>query len=330
MYKNTAIQMAIASCLMWPIVSVAQAQNAIVSQVQSNDENVLCNPQLSVPGNLAFDLLVELEPITPGFAILEGPVWLDGSLVMSHIGYSVDGVNPSDLIALRDGEVKVLQEAYLSNGLTINNQGYMVAARHFDGTITGIDNGRVFASQYNGIRFNSPNDLVFSASGNLYFSDPSYQAPTEEVLQPAERAYHVTPFGLIKAFGEGVVDRPNGVMLSQDEKTLYVGGTNGLFKFAIADSGGVIDTAEQVLAEAIPEGVDGMSRDNCGNIFIAAAGKINIMSVDEELIGSEEIPGITNVAFGGASGKDIYVTTLGERPAVYRAQGQWPHRGLPY
>ena len=303
----------------------------VAAQDKPIDEQASCESNFTdVATKLNFDLLLELEPITPGFAILEGPVWLDGSLVMSHIGYTVDGVSPSDRIAYRDGEVKVLQEDYLSNGLTFNHLGYMVAARHFDGSITGIENGRVFASQYQGARFNSPNDLVFSSTGNLYFTDPSFQAPTEGALQAAERSYHVTPFGTVTAFGEGVVDRPNGVMLSQDEQTVYVGGTNGVFKFDIDIRGRVIDSPEQILADTVPEGVDGMSRDDCGNLFIAAGGKINIVSADEEFIASQEIPGITNVAFGGASGRDIYVTTLGERPAVYRAQGQWPVSGLPY
>ena len=53
----------------------------------------------------------------------------------------------------------MLQEDYLSNGLTINHLGNVVAARHFDGTITGVENARIFASQFQGARFNSPNDL---------------------------------------------------------------------------------------------------------------------------------------------------------------------------
>ena len=323
MKKIKALRIAVSALLLSPLY--------VAAQEQGGNQEVDCSGNFgSVVENLNFDLLVEVEPITPGFAILEGPVWLDGSLVMSHIGFQVDGVNPSNHIAYRDGEVKIIQEGYLSNGLTINHLGYMVAARHFDGSITGIDNGKVFASEFQGARFNSPNDLVFAASGNLYFTDPSFQAPAEGVLQSAERSYHVTPFGQVTSFGEDSIEQPNGVMLSLDEKTLYIGGGNGVFKFEIDINGGVIDSAQQILADSIPGGVDGMSRDSCGNIFIAAGGRINIVSVDEQFIGSQEIPGITNVAFGGASGRDIYTTTLGERPAVYRAQDQWPVPGLPY
>jgi len=281
----------ISTLLLSPLASVAQANE------QLDEDN--CNATfMNVAQNLHFDLILEVDPITPGFAILEGPIWLDGSLVMSHIGYKVDGVNPSDRIAYRDGEIKVIQSGYLSNGLTFNHLGHVVSARHFDGTITGVENGRVFADEYHGTRFNSPNDLVFASDGNLYFTDPDWQAPDEGVLQSSERSYHVSPWGQVSEFGDGVIEKPNGVMLSKDEQTVYVGGTNG--------------------------------RDSCGNLFIAANNKINIVSDDEVYLGSEEIPGITNVAFGGESGRDIYVTTLGEKPAVYRAQNQWPVSGLPY
>jgi len=312
----------------------ATAGSATISISISDNTTDESEPEIDctqdLPESLRFDLILEVSAITPGFAILEGPIWIDGSLVMSHIGFNVDGVSPSDRIAWRDGLVTVLQEDYLSNGLTINHLGNVVAARHFDGTITGVENARIFASQFQGARFNSPNDLVFSSRGDLYFTDPSFQAPTEGTLQSADRSYHVTPFGGITAFGTDTINDPNGVFLSQDEQTLYVGGSNGLFKFELSSIGAVVGNPVQILADDIPEGVDGMSRDLCGNLFVAAAGKINVISADEEFLFSTEIPGITNIAFGGDSGRDIYATTLGGTPAVFRASGQWPIEGLPY
>jgi len=306
----------------------ATAQDA--ATVYPGGEIPEVNCEQALPNSLNFDLILEVDAITPGFAILEGPIWIDGSLVMSHIGFNVDGVSPADRIAWRDGVVTVLQDEYLSNGLTINHLGNVVAARHFDGSITGVENARIFASQFQGARFNSPNDLVFSSKGDLYFTDPSFQAPTDGVLQDENRSYHVTPFGGITAFGADTITDPNGVFLSLDEQTLYLGGSNGLFKFALGSDGAVVGSAVQILQDEIPEGVDGMSRDFCGNLFVAAAGRINVVSVNEEFLFSAEIPGITNIAFGGASGRDIFATTLGGTPAVFRAQSQWPIEGLPY
>ena len=324
--KNLLIKQAmLLTLLLWPLCASAKGHHPA--------KNYRCySIDASVAESLSFDMLFDVDPITPGFAILEGPIWLDGSLVMSHIGFNVDGVSPSDRIAYRveDDEITVIQSDYLSNGLTFDNLGHVVAARHFDGTITGVENGRIFAGEFQGARFNSPNDLVFSSYGDLYFTDPSFQAPSEGVLQAAERSYHVSTDGVVSAFGEGVIERPNGVMLSRNERTLYIGGSNGLFKFRVRRNGTVVNRPQQILAEEIPGGVDGMSRDRCGNLFVAAGGKINIVSSDEEFLAAHEIPGITNIAFGGDSGRDIFATTLGGRPAVFRAKNQWPVRGLPF
>lgn len=284
--------------------------------------------------SINFELLVEIEPITPGFAILEGPLWLGDGLLMSHIGYPTSAAaNNSDLVVLRGGEIHVLQAGYGSNGLALDNQGHVLAARHMDGTITRIINGSVLAEQFYGIRFNSPNDLIMSHKGHLYFSDPNWQTPdmnpeTEEreMPQAEERAYHVTPDGEISEFAGDLIDKPNGVMLSHNENALYVGGTNGLFKYPLSKKGEVINKPTQITS--VGEGIDGMSKDCAGNIYVAGGGQVHVISKKDELLASFDVPGATNVAFGGDDGKTIYVTTLSSRPSVYTAQSNIP--GYPY
>jgi sugar lactone lactonase YvrE len=274
-----------------------------------------------------FTKIVEIEPLTPGFAILEGPVWIEDGLVMSHIGYAVDeNPNPSDLLVYRDGEIKVLQKGYGSNGLTFDTNGYLVAARHLDGSITRVINGKIVVSEIEGKRFNSPNDLVFSSRGDLYFTDPNWQNP--EPTQQDELAYHVKPNGEIYPFAANI-DKPNGVMLSQYEDNIYVGGTNGLFKYPLLYNGEVQDTPEQVAADIISEDVDGMSRDCAGNIYVTAGGMIHILDgITDEVLASYEVEGATNIAFGGKNNKTIYVTTLGANPQVWKSETNIP--GLPY
>jgi sugar lactone lactonase YvrE len=276
---------------------------------------------------IKFTKAVEIDPITEGFAILEGPVWIEDGLVMSHIGYAVDkSPNPSNLVVYRDGKVKVLQEGYGSNGLTLDNNGHLVAARHLDGSITRVINGKVVASEVEGNRFNSPNDLVFSSKGNLYFTDPSWQNP--EPTQQDELAYHVNTEGKVLPFAADI-DRPNGVMLSKYEDSLYVGGTNGLFKYTLNYLGEVQDTPVQVAADVISEGVDGMSRDCGGNIYVVANGKVHILNgFTDSVLASYEVEGATNIAFGGKDHKTIYVTTLGEKPQVWKSEINIP--GLPF
>ncbi|MBX2857394.1 MAG: SMP-30/gluconolactonase/LRE family protein [Cellvibrionaceae bacterium] len=276
---------------------------------------------------IKFTKVLELKPLTPGFAVLEGPVWMGDSLWMSHIGMPSDkNPNPADIIAYRDGKVSTVKKGYGANGLSFNAGGELVAARHLDGTITRVDDGKVLAAKYAKKRFNSPNDLVISAAGDIYFSDPDWQNP--QPSQAKQLMYHVSTSGKITGFGS-VMEKPNGVMLSKDETSLYTGGVNGMFKYALKPDGSVIDKPQPVAKAAIPEGVDGMSRDCAGNLYVTAADKLHILAAySDKVLASYPIPKATNVAFGGKNLSTIYVTTLGEKPSLWQANSAIP--GLPY
>lgn len=333
--KQMALTVVVGAAYLHASIGVAQNQEETRGLDQFVDRgpalNRLC-PQ-AVPKSLsadkiAFEKVLEIEPLTPGFALLEGPLWVGGRLLMSHIGGSVgDAPNPADLVALRDGKLEVLRSGYGSNGLAIDPTGAVIAARHADGTITRLSDGKVIAEGYKGARFNSPNDLVMSERGDLYITDPDWQAPKPHP-QPAERAYHIAPSGKVTPFGKGI-NKPNGVMLTLDQKVLYLGGTNGLYRFEIQDKGQVVDKAQRVQPDAISGGVDGMSLDCAGNLFVTGDGKIHVLkSGSDQLIASYEVPGVTNVAFGGEDAKTVYATTLGEKPQVWKAESNIP--GLPF
>ena len=276
---------------------------------------------------ISFSKVYEAEPLTPGWANLEGPLWIEDGLLLSHIGYSTDdNPAPADLVVYRNGELSVLQKGYGANGLTLDNNGYAVAARHVDGTVTRVINGKIIASEYEGARFNSPNDLVFSSRGDLYFTDPDWQNP--KPTQADERVYRVKDNDKVYGFG-AAIDKPNGVMLSADEQTLYVGGTNGLFKFVVRSNGSVIDEATPVAAASITGGVDGMSRDCAGNLYVVANGALYILDGrSEAVLASYPIANATNVAFGGKDHKTIFVTAQGPKPQLWKATSALP--GLPY
>ena len=281
-------------------------------------------------GDLQFSKLAEIAPKTPGWGILEGPVWVNNRLLMSNIGVAIDkNPNPADLVMLHDGEITVIKSDYGSNGLTLDNDGYVLAPRHKDGSITRIANNQTLANQYDSSRFNSPNDAVVAKEGSVFFSDPDWQNP--EPTQKSERLYQVLPNGKITAFGE-TIEKPNGVMLSHDEMFLYAGGTNGLFKFRLDKNGAIINTATSV--DAVKGGIDGMSRDCAGNLYVTNHKQILILEKETDKIlktfsfDIEGIDGVTNIAFGGAGGKTIFVTTMGSKPAVWSAKSTIA--GLPY
>lgn len=285
-------------------------------------------PQDFNPANVNFSKRIDLEPITPGFAILEGPVWRNDQLYVSHIGYSIGGEpNPADLLVVDSSTVTTLRSDFGSNGLTLDVNGTIYAARHKTGAVEMLEGGTAVTDTFMGVRYNSPNDLVFSSTGNLYFTDPSWQAG-DTPSQAEERAYFVDSLGEVTPFASNL-ERPNGVFLSLNEERIYVGGVNGLYSFELDTSGAPSETSQRIRDDIIPGNVDGLSRDCAGNLYITAGGKLIVLAGDNyALLGSFDIEGITNVAFGGVDGRTLYATSLGERPALWEARVDIP--GLPF
>ncbi|MEY2933223.1 MAG: hypothetical protein RL033_3972 [Pseudomonadota bacterium] len=287
---------------------------------------------------------VELTAVAPtpvddfasGFSILEGPTWRDGALYLSQINANVASPPPARLLRYDVGAAAfvVVDPDSGSNGLQSDPAGRLAAARHSDGTISYIDVRNPsaapvpLATSFEGQRFNSPNDLTFHPNGTLYFTDPDWQAPTPRP-QSLERAYRVVPGGAPEAITAALtepslVTKPNGVVVSADEQTLYLGGSNGLFRFALDAQGAVTGTSGERLA-VTDEGVDGMTLDCAGNLYVATGNRVLVLDSAADLIGSLTVPhNPTNVEIGGANGQTLFITTLEatvndvvSKPALY-------------
>jgi len=225
---------------------------------------------------------------------------------------------------LEDQAVMVVQACLiLWNGVT----GKYLWWNQVTEAITRVATGDILAGNYNGARFNSPNDLIVSSLGDIYFSDPDWQSPNPNP-QDAERAYHINTDGNVTAFGSQIT-KPNGVMLSFDEAFLYVGGTNGLYKFNVNADGSIVDDGIRIQAGRIYSDVDGMSKDCAGNIYVVAQNTVFILEAEtDNVLTSYYLEGVTNVAFGGADGKTIFATTLGGQPKLHSAPVNIP--GFPF
>ena len=87
-----------------------------------------------------------------------------------------------------------------------------------DGTVLPI------VSKFEEKRFNSPNDLVIDRKGRIYFSDPKYVGP-EKLELDRFNLFRLDPDGTLQIATQAV-DKPNGVMLSPDQRILYVAETD--------------------------------------------------------------------------------------------------------
>lgn len=163
-------------------------------------------------------------------------------------------------------------------------------------------------------RFRGPNDLVFAQNGNLYFTDPR----GSDARHPMGNVFLLRQNEQVEQFASGL-QFPNGIVLSENEKTLYLAETsaNRILAFELDDQGR--NKSCRVFARLQGGlGPDGMAFGQDGNLYVAHFGRGTIAVIDPQGQLITELPagGIkpTNVAFWGPS---LYVTEV-DRGQVVR------------
>jgi gluconolactonase len=221
-----------------------------------------------------------------------------------------------------------------SNGMTLDQDGRVSVAGHArrnvwrlesldpHGTIT------VLADSYQGKKLNSPNDLVYRSDGSLYFTDPPYGLPTQGDNDPLKElqvsgVYRIPNARQHKAGAQPERDklqlaikdlpRPNGIVFSPDEKILYIAdsGKKIWMSYEVHPDGSVSDGKLLLDASGQKEpGVpDGIRVDRQGNIYGAGPGGVWIISPEGKHLGTIKVPEVvSNVAWGDADGKTLYIT----------------------
>jgi gluconolactonase len=209
-----------------------------------------------------------------------------------------------------------LEPSRSTNGLMFNAAGNLVACE-MEGRLVEINTEskevRVLAEQFKGKRFNAPNDLVIDKSGGIYFTDPRFRAPNPWP-QEKEAWYYRDSAGVLTRLGDNL-PAPNGILLSIDEKTLYVipSMQKQMMAYHIVkpgqlDEGKVFCELEQATAEE-NKGGDGLTLDEQGNLYITSNLGIQVFSPQGKKLGIIPIPEQpANCAFGGPQNKTLYVT----------------------
>lgn len=281
-------------------------------------------PSICPPGSASLVLDLDGAALAPvagvpirdgfvsGFEIVEGPVWARGALYVSHFGSGP--APPSRIYQIEPGgAVTVAAPNAGVNGLALGPDGRLYGGRHLDGTVSVFDWDDLAAEPtpvvetYMGARFNSPNDLVLRSDGTIYFTDPGWQSPVPEP-QAARRAYRVAPDGAVEVI-PGTPDRPNGIALTADERTLFVTGTDGLRRYDLNEDGTLASGAMNV--DAVSGGLDGLGLDCAGNLYVTGNDEVVVLDPALTRIGALAAPGATNVAFGGDDRRTLFVTALG-------------------
>jgi gluconolactonase len=281
-----------------------------------------------------------LEQVAGGLGFTEGPVWMGDRLVFADI-------RNNQILEWASGSgVRVWREpSNYADGLTVDAQRRVIACEGATRRLTRYEDdgsSTVLAERFEGQRINSPNDVICSGRGDIYFSDPFWFGGPNSFLsryaddhtfdsEPEELGFQGV--FLVRARGELTpvardFERPNGLALSPDERTLYVDDTRRrhIRAFDVQADGAL--TNDRIFAELIGEepGVpDGMKVDSLGNVYCTGPGGIWVINPSGEILGRIRVPEVpANLGWGGPDWRTLFITA---RTGLYRTEVLVP--GLP-
>jgi gluconolactonase len=272
----------------------------------------------NVPGVVAGGTKVQV--IKDGFDGTEGPIAMpDGTVIFTETtGNRVTRID-------KDGKTSTfLENTNGSNALSFDRKGRLYSAQTVKmqvGIIYPKGSEKVLSDNYQGTPYARPNDLIVDKKGGVYFSDAGLNPDQNPPPPPMPLAvYYINPAGKVMRVADGIA-RPNGVILSRDEKVLYINDTNGEYLLAydvqkdgtlrnrrnFAKYDGVTRTPQRITS-----GADGLALDSAGRIYVCTQIGIQVFSPQGQLLGTIPLSRQPqNMAFAGLDKKTLYVVGRG-------------------
>lgn len=303
-------------------------KDSVVGKIEIYDKNAL----------KLIDSNATIEVIAKGFNWAEGPVWIANKNVLLF-----SDVPENKIYQWKQGDtasVYLTHSGYTgsvarggengSNGLALDVNGKLLLCQSGNRQVarmnTTLDKPMadytILAANYNGKKFNSPNDLVADSKNNIYFTDPTYGLPKGDKDPERELSFE----GVYKISADGKatllldsIPKPNGIALSLNEKILYIASSDDKkpkwFAYHLdvnghLTSGGVLlDAGPLKEKAAVKQGPDGFKIDKFGNLFCAGPDGINIISPEGKRLGLIKVytRRVSNCAFNETK-NTLYIT----------------------
>jgi gluconolactonase len=273
------------------------------------------------------------------FVSLEGPFWVarGGYLIFSDV---VEQNGPAAKIYRFDPSNRAFSTApypaapISTNGLAVDGEGRLIACERWNGALARVSGGErhLLAERApDGQPLNAPNDLTLRKDGNIYFSDTTWGERPGAHASTA--VYRMAPDGALSVAFQ--IDMPNGVVLSPDGNTLYVGSDtqDRLWRLPVAADGTVGSAEPFGNANGDPQThlhvPDGLCVDDRGRVYVTnnstEVSAIVVLDSAGRFAGRIPFPvPPSNCTFGGTDRRTLYVTTL---HAIYEVPMSTP--GLP-
>ena len=254
--------------------------------------------------------------------LFTGGRWLEGPVYHPAGRFLTCSDIPNDRMLRWDettGTVGVFREpAGYANGHTLDAQGRLVSCEQGNRRVTRTEHDgtiAVLAERWQGLRLNSPNDVVVRSDGSIWFTDPSYgidsdyegHRATSEI--GACHVYRIAPTGGEPQAIVQDAERPNGLAFSPDERRLYLADTRRrhIRAFDVTPDGAL--AGGDVLAECDAGSFDGLRVDDRGMIWAAAHDGVHCYHPDGTRLGRILLPEIaSNLVFGGQKRNVLFMT----------------------
>lgn len=249
-----------------------------------------------------------LRQVSSQFTFTEGPAADRQGTI-----YFTDQPNDKIWTYDTDGKLAVfMDKTGRSNGLYVDKQGNLIACADQRNELWSINPKKeikVLLANYQGHRFNGPNDLWLAPNGGIYFTDPFYPRPYWDHKEPdmAKQNVYYLPNGKTEAvLVDDNLKQPNGIVGTPDGAYLYVADIrdNKTYKYQIAPDGQL--TNRQLF---VSQGSDGMTLDNKGNLYLTGRG-VTVYDPTGKKMGTIPVPSrwVGNVCFGGKDRKTLFIT----------------------
>ena len=289
----------------------------------------------------ALDTIVDVdakaEVIAEGFEWSEGPLWVESeqmllfSDVPKNTVYKWTEENGTEIYLQPSGYTTAApsnRKEPGSNGLLLDHSGNLVLCQHGDRQVAKMDAPLdrpeakfvTIAGNYDGKRFSSPNDAVYSGAGELFFTDPPYGLPRQSDDDPAKEipfngVYRVAPSGKVSLVIDSLT-RPNGLAFFPGETKLLVANSDpekpNWYLIDIGPDGTrtpariFYSTAHE--REGLNGLPDGLKIDKNGTVFASGPGGVWIFNSEGKVLGKIVLEeSVSNVALS-ADEKTLYIT----------------------
>lgn len=249
----------------------------------------------------------------------DGGRWLEGPAYSAQSRTVIFSDIPSDRTLRYDevaDRVDVFEEpARFANGRTFDPSGRLVTCLHGERSVVRREHDgseTVVAAGYEGRRLNSPNDVVVSKDGSVWFTDPTFGILTDYEGHRATSEIGASLVFVRREDEEDVrvasaaFEQPNGLAFSLDERVLYVvdSAQNTLSAVPLVD--GSLGTPSVI---ASGHGFDGIRLDEGGRIWAGTRAGVSCFAPDGTELVSIALPEkAANLTFGGIRRNTLYIT----------------------